>query len=616
MASGTINMSFYGSKYGTDNRYEQGRIKWSSTYNTAKNQSTVTVNLQIRTVNDAGTTSDYSWGQENIHIFMEGDTSSSGTAIKTIDKTELCNLRWNWATIKTLTFTAKHKDDGSRTAYIGVSAEWKGSHDWVLTTGGRVAIKLDKINRGATISAAPNFNDEENPTITYSNKSGDSTTLLQACISLTGATDDIAYRDLPTDGTTYTFELTDAERDILRNATLDGSTKRKVRFYVKSEVAGYSYSKYLEKEFEVINCMPEIHATIYDVNENTVALTQNSDVFVFGASDLQFQVEATPKKGATITGYNTICGSKSSTLQQSTFYWVEANEVVFTATDNRGQTATLTWPFETIEYVRPTVNVEVGELTIDDAGGASATAPVKISGTFFNSTFGEEGVQNELTIALKHTGTGEEWNELPIILWGDNINGNTYWCEVDVSGLDYTQQLTFQARVSDKATSVDSAEQTTRLTPIFDWGESDFNFNVPVSFQGQQMADFVIETGTEAMGSNGTWHWQKWKSGKAECWGCRNYGNMAITESFSGMYSSPDFTQDLPGIFTEAPHVMSIDVCGTDDGFVFVMKQSRPTASDSGIFIVCRPTSKTVPQVHISFHVIGSWKEPEATTTE
>ena len=600
MASGTL--------YGSGNNL-QCRITWSSSPNSVSNNSYVTARLQVRMTSiSTEITQPLIWDLQAYN--------SNGTRIKGNNGSGRLIISGSWTTYGTISFTVSHFSSGSK--YIYLYGLIQNSSIGTSSVVDSVRINLDTIVRGVALTTAPNFTDEENPTIVFSNKSGTSTISAQACISLTGETDDIAYRDINLSESSFTFELTDEERELLRNATLEGSTSRKVIFKVKSEVSGVStpYFREIEKTFTVVNCMPEIYATFYDVNEKAIALTGNSDIFILGASDLQFQVEATPKKGATISGYNTICGAKSSTLQQSVFYQVEANEITFTATDNRGQLATLTLPFETIEYLRPTCEVEVGELTIDEAGGSTASAPVKISGQFFNSTFGADGVTNAIDIEIKHSGTNDEWDMLTDELT-PTIEGNNYYLNITARGLDYTKQLTFQARLIDKASSVESVEKSVRLIPVFDWGENDFNFNVPVNFNqgftvgggGSSMFDYIVEQGTSEMGTDGTWHWSKWSSGKAECYGVRNFGSLSASQPWGYLYEAGPFTQDFPtGLFIEAPEVVNMDIQRTSSGAFLEISGNDISASKTGNFYVVRATSRTLEDVHISFHCIGRWK--------
>ena len=105
-----------------------------------------------------------------------------------------------------------HNNDGKKTFAYSFTQEidvtFSGTK--IYSKSGNGTGTLEDIPRQATITSAPNFNDEENPTISYSNPAGAIVASLQACISLTGATDDIAYRDISKTGNNYTFNLTDA----------------------------------------------------------------------------------------------------------------------------------------------------------------------------------------------------------------------------------------------------------------------------------------------------------------------------------------------------------------------------------------------------------------------
>lgn len=614
MASGTSNLI-------TENFNSfpfRSRITWTATPNAAENTSRVIANLQIRLETSSPGAANFPVGKnvainyEMSYYFSDGTLAKNSGAQSTNFV-----VSTSWTTIATYAATFLHFDDGTGYATLDADA-WIGSLGSVSARG--VTITFDKIQRNATITAAPNFNDEQNPTISYSNPAGANATLLQACISFDGSKDDIPYRDISKTASSYTFNLTNEERDILRAATLDGKNTRTVYFYIKSTVNGNTTTARLGKTLTIINCEPTIHATYYDINAKTVALTRNNGYFIMGYSNCEYQLDATPKKGATITNYKTVCGSKSSTAQRSTFSKISAKELTFAATDNRGQTGKLTMPLDVVEYFEPSCEFEATNIALDAESGTTATADVEVKGKFFNSTFGADGVANVLKIEILHTGL-DDWFELPSILWGENINGNDYAATFSINGLDYNKKIDIQFRVSDKLTTtpITTDVKSLKLKPVFDWGENDFNFNVPVKINGDLVvsgtitsnatgADYIVERGTAAMGSNGTWYWSKWASGKAECYGTRNYGNMAVSNTWGSGFFSAYFSQALPSIFSEAPTIMDISVQGTDNGYAWIARSGLPTAAESGDFVVCRFTSGSISQVRISFHAIGKWK--------
>lgn len=494
-----------------------------------------------------------------------------------------------------------HDNNGDATITVSITT---GIHTGVSETNSG-SWTLDSIPRQATIDSAPNFNDEENPTIKYSNPAGSSVTSLQACISLTGANADIAYRNLSKTGTSYTFTLTNAERNLLRNATLNGSTTRNVVFKVKTVISGNEFISSATKTFTVVNAAPDLSALVMDTNAATVALTGDSlTTLVSGYSNAAYEMIAQGLKGASITEYKAVNGGITKTTSSGAFNKTENATFTFTVKDNRGQTATKNIGLTLIKYFKPTCNAEV-ELALDTE--TTVRANIKVNGTFFNGSFGYKN--NSLTAYIKHSGAAD-WVNLNDVFIEPTINGNNYSLDFGISNLDYTAPFTYQIKVVDALEEVLSAEDTVSYNPVFDWGAEDFNFNVPVTIQGNALNDFVIETGTEAMGSNGTWFWRKWASGIAECYGVRNYGNMAVNTAWGSVYVSSTFTQALPtNLFIENPSYCSVMYAGSSsDWNAWIILGTIPTKTVSTGFCVARPEAGTISQAKISFNVIGRWK--------
>lgn len=604
MASGSFLFDIYSGSAESGSSFWQVRCSWSSTPNATNNTSYVTASIQAREIAGQNPTSNrYTCHYE----FWNNSTESSivGYTTATVTKT----VTSSWTTLKTISFTAYHDSNGNCEVYpvMDVSCD-DGVFDHDLWMTNRdVRMNLGSTRQKATITSAPNFKDTDNPTVSYSNPLGSSVSALEMSIyDTSGYTPYAAYRSISKTGSSYTFNLTDAERAALI-AAAGSSTTLEVRFYLRTTISGSTYLSYSTKTFTVEAGAPTITASISDVKAATKALTGGGTKFIRGNNSMQYSMTATGQKGATITKYSVICGNMTSSSASGTFTNIENDVVIFSATDSRGKTATKTVQLSAIDYVKLTCNQTA---TMIMESESSAQVHLEITGNFFNGSFGAKS--NTLKLYVRHARNGEalgDWVDLSALLY--ETDGNTYSLSPDVSGLDPSGSYIFQCKAVDALSEATSGQYTVKFMPVFDWSKYDFNFNVPISIEGNPLEDYVIDTGTEAMGTNGTWYWSKWKSGKAECYGCRNYGNMAVTTAWGGLYRSESFSQSLPyGLFIDTPEVIDVTYRVSNyGGWIAQHEGTAPSSSNSGGFIVVRPASATLNQAHIGFHVIGRWKE-------
>lgn len=578
-------------------------------------------------------------------------------------------------------------------------------------------------NRGVNFTTADSFTDEENPSITYSvvanyfqwdsspykDYSGyikDTITSVQVGLSFDGETLDIPYREISTGNTSYTFNLTDAERELLRQKAQGAPT---VPIYYITKTARYKeanssdhrpefsqeFISKVQRYFTVVGCNPSINPTVMDIKEETIALTGDVDTVVRYESMVEFAVNATASKNATIVSQSVTCGSKTvSGLEYGIIDDVESGFFTFKATDSRNLTAEKVVQKNLIEYVKPTC---YQKLEIALSGETGANIGLTVNGNYFNGSFG--AVDNTLKLEVRHTdddGNMGEWQTIP---GTPTFNGNTYKLEATFGGFNYGNAYIFQCRATDKLNIVQSSQYTIRLLPVFDWSEEDFNFNVPIQMNGETVlrhnreakntvlsasgghiyirpggtddtsgelmikpdgdvtfggevevnevatfngdvnlngavmidgvdlneilqpgeevpmpADYITAIGTEAMGSNGTWYWIKWNSGKAECYGKRNFGKMAITTAkVDDVYRSATQTQTLPsGLFVAAPEFININTYA-DGGtyqYCWVGNDAATAASttSTGGFVVMSCKSQTTTSTTLTFNIIGRWK--------
>lgn len=451
MASGIIELTRtgYGQMF--------GRIVWESVSNgTEANTSTVTAILQVSRKDSYVTTG--TW-RGNLKV---GGTTENFAVYHDVSS--------GWFTLKTVTTTVSHNSDGSGSCYIYGTIQGPGgtSMEYTSTTGSET-VTLDTIPRQAILISVANFNDEESPTITYSNPAGNSLTSLQACISLTGEKDDIAYRDISKTDTIYTFNLTEAERNVLRAATTNGNS-RTVTFFVRSKIGSTLYNSTLSRTFTIKNPSPTINPTITDANDVTYGLTGDRSKLVKYYSNATIEIGANAVKQAAINSKNVTCGGKSLT-DDGIINAIESNNFVFTATDSRGNTTTKTVTVPFVDYIKLTCGLD------NNMPDGTGSMTVRATGNCFNGSFGAKS--NSLNVYYRYKtadGSYGGWNTMTV-----TKNGNTYSATANLTGLDYQATYVFQAYAEDELAIIYSVEKTVKGTPVFDWSESDFNFNVPVS---------------------------------------------------------------------------------------------------------------------------------------
>lgn len=246
----------------------------------------------------------------------------------------------------------------------------------------------------AKISSAPDFNDEENPTINYTNPYGSSVTGLYACISLTGATDDIAYRDISKTGTSYTFNLTDAERTVLRTASANSGSIT-VKFFIKTDSNGSAYYNNVSKTMTIKDGQPIFSDyETKDTNEIVLNLTGNNQKYIKKYSNIQVTISSANKmvaqKNAIAKNYNIIVGEKNQLVTYSddtietTINNMDGNTVQVYAIDSRNKQTHVDKSLDIIDYKE----IALDNISFNRKNYVEETVLVTGSGTWTYVDFG------------------------------------------------------------------------------------------------------------------------------------------------------------------------------------------------------------------------------------
>lgn len=361
--------------------------------------------------------------------------------------------------------TIAHNADGTKSFSFSFSQQFDINYSgvgWIGTKSGSGSGTLTTIPRTSSVSST-NANIGENITITINRASSSFThTLTYAFNNLTGtiATKTSSTKVSWTLPTSFYAQIPNSKSswgriicDTYSGSTKIGSSECRFDVYVKE-----SSNK------------PGISATVKDVNDTTKALTGDENKLIKYYSRVQFSITSSPKNSATTKSINinyngnNLTGGSGNTWTDY-FSNVTTGSFPCSVTDTRDFTSSITVNKTLINYVKITCALSVSNPT------ASGDCTLTIKGNYFNGSFGS--TNNSLTVQYKKN--GGNWTNATATL-----NGNTYTATVNLTGLDYTQAYTFQAKATDKLANATTAEKRVKSTPIFDWGSDDFHFHVPV----------------------------------------------------------------------------------------------------------------------------------------
>ena len=471
-------MALSGTKKGTvtqNSSHFEYWLSWSATQDKVNNESTITVK--------------HYWKKTGSKVFDSTTTRRYGIVIdgepfegeKRMDYSP-----WADKNISTATHTVKHDADGTKTLTISTYANGRAGEYGPSSSSGTsgdckasVTIELDQIPRAAQLLNATNFTDEAGSTVTYDNPAGTLADVQVGIFNNDGSKSYAGYRSISQTGTSYTFSLTETEKQKLIADIPDGQTTMYVRIYMKTYIDGVIVEdpRYLTRIFTVVNSTPEITYSVKDTGSASTALTKDSSVMIKGFNYIAASMTPTYKKYATAKAQTITNGSKTVSGTSTNFNNAENNKFVFYVKDRFDNEVSKTATMTLVDYVKLTCNIS------RDTPTADGKLAFTISGNYFNSTFGSKGVQNELTLKWRikeNDGSYGSWNTVT-----PTKSGNTYNTVVSLTGLNYQSAYTIQATATDSInTSGITAERVTKSTPVFNWGEDNFDINVPLTVNG------------------------------------------------------------------------------------------------------------------------------------
>ena len=350
--------------------------------------------------------------------------------------------RWTYET-ETITSgsgTITHNNDGTKSLWLQ-GYVYDSAWGWNNYFGDTVY--LPSIPRQANISTAPDFNDEENPTVTYSNPAGNSVSeLVIGIFNTDGSVAYAPYRSVNKTGTlSYTFELTSEERIALRQACTGNSMA--VKFFLRTTLGGTYYYSSSQKTMTIVNGSPTFsNFTFADTNPTTVALTGNNQNIIKGYSNVTATVstanKATANKEATMSKYRLSCGSNTpvdfnysnNSSVSGTINGVTDGIFTLQAIDSRGNSKPVTKNANSIIDYK---NITKGNISATRSNGISKETTLTFNGTWWNDSFAHQETN------LRHIEIGDDLSGKTLyFMLPDNIHQSII---NDILGRDDTRSV-------------------------------------------------------------------------------------------------------------------------------------------------------------------------------
>lgn len=261
------------------------------------------------------------------------------------------------------------------------------------------------------------------------------------------------------------------------------------------------------------NAFPIVTGTVVDTNTKTIDLTgdKTGKTLIKYFSNAKATMTAEAQKGAVIDEnlYIIRNGENSAYSTECIFENVENNVFTFSAEDSRGLVSKDKVELDMVEYSKLTCSIA------NNRPDALGNMTVACSGNYFNDTFG--AVHNTLTVQYRYTTAGnafsDVWYDMQVTEYSDR-----YYASADFTIPDFNQNqsYSFETRAIDKLVTISSADSGVKSIPVFHWGENDFVFEVPVTFNAGLEGEFNEKEVFEG---------DKTITGNLRLKGSGNYGN-------------------------------------------------------------------------------------------
>ena len=467
----TFSVGSFDRYNGSSNGYILDLILTEDSIDQASNTSMVSYKIQLR----SGDSNRFDW-ELTAALILNGSRVASVTGDHYLDY----NSTWVMAEGQT---TVQHNSNGELDmGFTATITPWNGGTQYTppeLTVTGFML--LTPIGRAATLSATSGFIGDavaisvnrKNPEYTHSIRYEFGT--LSGYIA--GAAGEVSTTETKLEDVSIVFPIPESFYTQIPDKP-SGVCTLTCTTYSGNTKIGDPQTATFTVTADPNRCSPVLTGAAIDINSATVGLTGNSKIFIRGYSNVRCTPNASAQKSATLTGV--WVNSQKIENGYIDFPGIGTDSIVFLAVDSRGYSTEYAVPnLQLVNYTDVSASATAKRLNPTDG-----TAQLQMGGTWFPGKLG--ATQNTLTARYRQR-DGSWYSLTPI------ISGNNFSVTISLTGYDYRKSHTFDMEIADRLQRQAKTVVLERGIPVFDWGENDFNFNVPVQFTDEDGNRFTID---------------------------------------------------------------------------------------------------------------------------
>ena len=267
---------------GVNGSHFELRLEYDLVQSIQNNTSTITYHLKMKSKDN------YSGSGSTAHGYINKDDNNNWIWVgdfNSIGKNSTIE-------IGTQTNTYVHDNNGYKTIpyYAFIDTSWDIGDAYCDGT-----LDLPRILRYPQMTGATDFTDEENPSISFTNQG-----VFPVRVKMNNGNNTILYRDISQTATSYTFELTNQERNTLRTLSANSGTFP-IRFVVCAMSGNTELNaSWIDKTMTIVNANPTFTYTMQETNAKVITAlgTNVANDIVQDTSVIQFVINTQVYKNA------------------------------------------------------------------------------------------------------------------------------------------------------------------------------------------------------------------------------------------------------------------------------------------------------------------------------